>query len=118
MRPTCVPDTLACAVAASAAIAMGGCGGNVGPSWDDPTPEARIAAIERSTRAGDARRDVPRLVENLASDDAAVRMAAIAALERATGSTLGYRFDDSPQDRASSVARWRAWLAAYAGPGR
>ena len=118
MRPACVPDTLACAAVAWTAIAAGGCSSHVAPSWEDPTPEARIGAIERSARAGDARRDTARLVENLASDDAAVRMAAIVALERATGSTLGYRFDDSPEDRASSVARWRAWLAAYAGAGR
>ena len=118
MRPACVPDTLACAAVAWSAIAAGGCASHVAPSWEDPTPEARIGAIERSARTGDARRDAARLVENLASDDAAVRMAAIAALERATGSTLGYRFDDSPEDRASSVARWRAWLAAYAGAGR
>lgn len=118
MRPASLPDTLACAAVASAAIAAGGCASHVAPSWEDPTPEARIGAIERSTRTGDARRDAPRLVENLASDDASVRMAAIVSLERATGSTLGYRFDDSPEDRASSVARWRAWLAAYAGAGR
>ncbi|MFM8642602.1 MAG: hypothetical protein ACKOEP_07195, partial [Phycisphaerales bacterium] len=75
-------------------------------------------ALARSARDGRGAADAPRLVQNLASDAAAVRLAAITALERTTGSTLGYRFDDSPADRASSVARWRAWLAAYRVPAR
>lgn len=100
-------------MAACATIALGACSGGVPPSWEDPTPQARVGAIERSVRDGRGSADAPRLVENLASDDAAVRLAAITALERATGSSLGYRFDDSPPGRASSVARWRAWLAAY-----
>lgn len=116
MPLTCTPALPARAVAACATIALGACSGGVAPSWDDPTPQARVGAIERSVRTGRALQDAPRLVENLASDDAAVRLAAITALERTTGSTLGYRFDDSPGDRASSVARWRAWLAAYRAP--
>ena len=104
--------------AACATAALSACSGSVAPSWEDPTPQARMGAIERSVREGRGSADAPRLVENLASDDAAVRLAAITALERATGSSLGYRFDDAPGDRASSVARWRAWLAAYWTPSR
>lgn len=118
MRPPRDPAPAACAIAACATIALAGCSGGIAPSWEDPTPQARVGAIERSVRDGRGSSDAPRLVENLASDDAAVRLAAITALERATGSTLGYRFDDSPEDRASSVARWRAWLAANAAPAR
>lgn len=118
MRPTRTPAQLARAAAACATAALAACSGGISPSWEDPTPQARAGAIERSVREGRGASDCPRLVENLASDDAAVRLAAIAALERATGSSLGYRFDDSPADRASSLARWRAWLAAYWTPGR
>ena len=118
MRPPRTPALPARATAACATVALAACSGGIAPSWDDPTPHARDGAIERSVRDGRGSVDAPRLVENLASDDAAVRLAAITALERATGSTLGFRFDDSPEDRASSVARWRAWLAAYRGPAR
>lgn len=102
---------------ACAAIALAACSGAISPSWEDPTPQARVGAIERSVRTGRTLQDAPHLVENLASDDASVRLAAITALERATGSTLGFRFDDSSAGRASSVARWRAWLDAYWVPG-
>ena len=118
MRLPRTPALPARATAACATVALAACSGGIAPSWDDPTPQARVGAIERSVRDGRGTADAPRLVENLASDDAAVRLAAITALERATGSTLGYRFDDSPADRASSVARWRAWLAAYRAPVR
>lgn len=94
----------ACACAAGA----GGCGTAVAPSFDDPTPEARIGAIAASKSGS----DLPRIVENLSSDDAAVRLAAIAALERRTGQTLGYRFDDRLPAREAAVGRWRDAVAA------
>ena len=86
----------------------------VGASFDDPTPQARIEAIERAGASGD-RSALPRIVENLSSDDAAVRMAAIGALRRITGETLGYRFDAPEIERRAAIDRWKAWLAA--GPG-
>ena len=92
----------------------GGCGTVVGASFDDPTPQARIEAIERAGASGD-RSALPRIVENLSSDDAAVRMAAIGALRRITGETLGYRFDAPEIERRAAIDRWKAWLAA--GPG-
>jgi hypothetical protein len=88
----------------------GGCGTVVGASFDDPTPQARIEAIERAGASGD-RSALPRIVENLSSDDAAVRMAAIGALRRMTGQTLGYRFDAPEVERRAAIGRWKGWLS-------
>jgi hypothetical protein len=98
--------------ALAATLALAECA-DVGPSWTDPTPQARIEAIQRDAHDPAGRHDLPRLVESLAADDAAVRMAAQHALQRITGSDLGYRFDDGPEARAAALARWQAWLQAY-----
>ena len=100
-----------------AAFALAGCDASVAPSFDDPVPEARIGALERAAASGDLS-SVPRCVENLASDDAAVRMAAAGALRRLTGETLGYRFDAPAKDRAAAIERWRAWVADHPAPGK
>jgi hypothetical protein len=42
-------------------------------------------------------------------------MAAIGALRRITGETLGYRFDAPEIERRAAIDRWKTWLAA--GPG-
>lgn len=82
------------------------------PSYADGSPASRIAAIEQSASDGRVA-DLPRIVENLSSDDASVRMAAIAALRRMTGETLGYRFDDPPAERQAAVERWAGWIRAH-----
>lgn len=101
----------AACLALSAALAAAGCA-RESPSYVDGSPASRIAAIERSSTEG-RRADVPRIVENLSSDDAAVRMAAIAALRRLTGESLGYRFDDPPADRQAAIDRWAGWVRAH-----
>lgn len=95
-----------------AACALAACDASVAPSFDDPTPEARIGALERASATGDLS-SVPRCVENLSADDAAVRMAAAAALRRLTGETLGYRFDAPTADRAAAIERWRVWVSEH-----
>lgn len=103
---------------ARATIAAGGmllpvaCAARETPSYSDGSPSSRIAAIERSAAEGRSQ-DIPRIVENLSSDDAAVRMAAIGALRRMTGETLGYRFDDPSPDRQQAIARWADWARAH-----
>jgi len=92
----------------------GGCNTVVGGSFDDPTPQARIEAIERASATG-GRSALPRIVENLSSDDAAVRMAAIGALRRMTGETLDYRFDAREVERRAAIGRWKEWLSEGAG---
>ena len=112
-RPAVVPTGLPVAAlwACASIAAAGGCGTAVAPSFSDPTPEARIGAIAAS-RGGD---DLPRIVENLSSDDAAVRMAAIGMLRRRTGETLGYRFDDPWPDRQAAIERWKSAVTRGAG---
>ena len=92
--------------------ALAGCGATVTPSFEDPTPEARIGAMERAAATGD-RSSVARCVENLSADDAAVRMAAAGALRRLTGETLGYRFDAPAGERAEAIEQWRRWVAEH-----
>ena len=96
---------------------VAGCGASVPPSFDDPTPQARIGALERAASSGDLS-SVPRCVENLSSDDAAVRMAAAGALRRLTGETLGYRFDAPANERAEAIGRWRDWVADHPASGK
>ena len=95
-----------------ATCALAGCGASVEPSFDDPTPEARIGALERAA-ATDDRSSIPHCVENLSSDDAAVRMAAAGALRKLTGESLGYRFDAPASDRAAAIERWRTWVTDH-----
>lgn len=110
MRP---PHAIPALGRALCLAALAGCGTFVGGSFDDPAPQARIEAIERACEAND-RGALPRIVENLSSDDAAVRMAAIGALRRMTGETLGYRFDDPEVERRSAIDRWKTWSAGRA----
>ena len=48
----------------------------------------------------------PLIVEQLDSDDPAVRLIAIAALEKLTGETYGYHYDDPPFLREPAIERW------------
>lgn len=84
----------------------------VEPSYRDPTPEAQLDAIRQSAQRKDMQ-DVPALVECLWSDDPAVRMAAIEALKRITGTTLDYRAAATPSERAPAVERWKAWVREH-----
>jgi len=76
--------------------------------FDSIQPAAKLYAIHAAGSTGD-RSAVPRLIEQLDSDDPAVRMFAIEALERLTGQRLGYRAYDPPHRRAVSTERWRQW---------
>ncbi len=73
--------------------------------FDSPSPGARLYAIEQAIRTGDTSKTTE-LVEQLDSDDPAVRLLAITALQRLTGETRGYRYDDPPVDRDKAIARW------------
>jgi HEAT repeat protein len=69
----------------------------------------RIRAIKM---AGD-RRDrsvMPLLVDRLEDEDDAVRLYAIVALERITGTRLGYSYAKPAPERARAVMRWRNYL--------
>lgn len=73
--------------------------------FDSDNPAAKLYAI----RDAGARRDaesIPKLVEQLSSDDPAVRVFAIEALERITGERLGYNPSADLLVRAQAVQRW------------
>lgn len=73
--------------------------------FDSDNPAAKLYAIRRAGEERD-RSKIPKLVEQLDSDDPAVRMLAIGALERITGQRHGYNPYASPQDRRAAVEAW------------
>lgn len=88
--------------------------------WVEDSAFRSRQAAEVDERKARARRTVPRLVEDLRSDDAAYREIASVELVRRTGLDLGYRYDAPDDERAQAAARWEAWLqsqqAQAAGP--
>ncbi|TVQ62619.1 MAG: hypothetical protein EA378_04625 [Phycisphaerales bacterium] len=87
-----------------------GCGARVRPAFESPDPSSRLAAMVQAADRGD-QRAVPRLIEALDSDDPAVRLVAIAALDRLTGQTHGYAAYAPERERQAAVDRWVAWHA-------
>ncbi len=72
-------------------------------------PGDRILAIRAAGEAGD-RKAVPHLVDRLDDEDDGVRFFAILALERITGSRLGYHYAASSVERTEAVERWREYV--------
>ena len=92
--------------------------------FDSANPAAKLYAIEAAAREGD-QSAIPNIIEQLDSDDPVVRLMAIGALERLTGETHGYRYDDDVEVRRAAIRRWvdaygadasrsRAFPGAYA----
>ncbi len=81
----------------------------------DPVSRAGIQSSDAGTRilaikaAGDARdrSAVPLLVDRLDDEDDAVRFFAILALERITGTRMGYDFAAPSSQRVAAIDRWR-----------
>lgn len=93
-------------IACGAALLGGSCGPSATEAhFDSANPAARLYAIERAARTGDITA-AANIVEQLDSDDPAVRLLAIAALERLTGETYGYRHYDPPHLRRPAIRRW------------
>ena len=80
------------------------------PDVRHPDPSVKIPAMKQAVREQD-HAAAAQLVEDLDSDDPAIRLYAIQALQRMTGEDHGYRYWDDSMDRAPAIARWRAWLA-------
>jgi hypothetical protein len=68
-------------------------------------PGAKLYAIVRAGEACD-RSAIPHLIEQLGSDDQAVRMYAIGALRRITGRDFDYVYYADPVVRERSIVRW------------
>jgi hypothetical protein len=107
-RPVCfLPMLRPCSTVVIAFLAvLAGCGPPATEGgFDGANSAARMYAIEHAARSGD-RTAVRDIVQLLDSDDPAVRWLAIAALERLTGETYGYRHYDSTMQRRDAIARW------------
>lgn len=76
--------------------------------FDSPEPAARIDAAAKAAREGDLG-SLAELIRLLESSDPAARLAAIRALERLTGQTMGYEHAGAVPERAAAVERWWVW---------
>jgi len=105
------PMTRPAAVRAVAVLLVaGGCTApEPGPDFDAAIPASRIAALESALRSRDASK-TPQIVEQLDSDDPAVRLLAISTLEILTGRTYGYHYDDPPSLRRKAITRWVTYV--------
>jgi hypothetical protein len=79
------------------------------PNIADADPTVKIAGIKQAVARMD-RAALPALVEQLDSDDPAVRLFALGALERFAGQRFGYEYYFDEEQRKPSLARWREWL--------
>lgn len=87
-----------------------GCQAPRGPvSVNSDDPDLQILAMRRDA-SDRSPTDVPKLVEDLQSDDPAIRFYAIEALRRITHDDFGYCFYDDADQRKAATARWQAWL--------
>ena len=82
-------------------------------SLEAADPADRIRAIVATVRQADAdpRAAAPALVDRLEDEDEAVRLFAIAALARLTGTRRGYAAYEPANRRRAAVERWREYLA-------
>jgi hypothetical protein len=71
----------------------------------------KIPAMKKAVREQD-QSAIAQLVCDLDSDDPAVRLYAIKALEKLTGQRLGYQYYYDEEQRKPSLTRWQEWLAA------
>lgn len=93
------------------------CIGRDAPSIDSQDPDRLIPAIKAGVMSNN-QQIIPKLVNDLESDDSAIRFYAIDGLQRLTGQDLGYVFFDDADDRKPAVQRWKEWLAEHPGNGR
>ena len=87
-----------------------GCRGSLpAPNVAAEEVDAKIPGIKRAAESRD-RSALPKLVESLNDDDPAVRLFAIAALEKFAGERFGYEYYLDEEQRKPALARWREWL--------
>jgi hypothetical protein len=73
--------------------------------FNSANPAAKMYAIQYAARDGD-REAINNIIEQLSSDDPAVRLMAIGALQRLTGQTYGYCSYDPVWQRQAAIERW------------
>jgi len=69
-------------------------------------------AIEQAARTRDTS-TIPDLINQLDSQDSAIRMLTIATLRDMTGQDLGFDPAAGAGDRKAAIDRWHAWLANH-----
>lgn len=88
------------------ALLLTSCGASpTAGGFDAASPAARSKAIQTAAITGDFSA-VSKIVEQLDSDDPAIRMLAIEALERLTGETFGYKHYEPVYVRREAIAKW------------
>jgi hypothetical protein len=106
---------LRAAIVVAALTGVSGCfgrGPRPEPVITDPDPAVKIPAIKASVSARDLSA-VKQLVQDLESDDPAVRFYAIGGLQRLTGQTFDYHYYHDEEERQAAVEKWKAWLAGW-----
>jgi hypothetical protein len=83
--------------------------------FDSAVPAARLQAIERAAVQRDETATI-QLLEQLDSDDPAVRMLALEALKRLDDDTHGYWFADPPYERRAAIERWTESVSRQRSP--
>lgn len=78
----------------------------------DPDPSIKILAIKLAVERGD-RSVIPQLVADLESDDPAVRLFSIGALEKFTGERFGFEYYLDDDQRKPAVRKWQEWLKGH-----
>ena len=112
-------------VALAVCSAVTACGGNRGTAiqqLESRNPTDRVQGIIALTQAGNGDAGgggplpsgsvVPLFVDRLEDEDEAVRFYAILALEKLTGTRLGYRYGDPVDLRRRAIERWRRYTSA------
>jgi len=101
----------------AAALLFGGCSHT--PTGPNPLhaqlqaedPSVRVQAIIAAAQGGD-QSCVPLLIDRLSDSDEDVCFYAILALEKLTGTRMGYEYYAPADSKKAAIARWRTWLDA------
>ena len=96
-------------------LAIGGCSAPR-PTIEvtNPDPSGKIPAMKKAVREHDLT-VVRQLIKDLDSDDPAVRLFAIHALQALTGERYGYDYYADEVQRKPALAHWQQWLAQQEG---
>lgn len=92
------------------ALAVAGCAPSPSRGLADDDAAFKIPAIKQAVAEND-KDAAAQLVQDLESDDSAVRFYAIEGLRRLTGQTFEYHYYDSEIARKPAVDQWKRWLA-------
>ena len=99
----------------SLTLAIGGCSApRPAIEVTNPDPSGKIPAMKKAVREHDLTA-VRQLVKDLDSDDPAVRLFAIHALQELTGQRYGYDYFADEVQRRAALHRWQEWLAHQEG---